>query len=547
MPLASAFDGGVWGTYGPHGRRPYHRSPNVWQQKKRKIAWEVGKFLGKKAAKAVAREPMPYMRSWDPKKKRIRKAKDRTWWGIFTGDDFLEDVPKEVHSAKSPTMVKRKRGKFQTPTRRVVRRLFPSGPSRSSGVGRVRGHGFGPRSPISPLPRRYRYLSRRRKMKFHAGNSSYAKMFKGKKVLGIGMIRKKGVQIEFDSHTNVSGARTVYFGHYSHPSKSVLNVLGYALAKYLVTLSCKEVPQSMDQTVGQYGGVAHSIFTIRIFYLTADEQNTALNTFFTVTSGMTYAQIGEGIRDMLYTIVGNTTATNSPKITLIKVEPLDSNAPNIATLATAAMIPASELKIAVHGHSELKIQNATLGDALGSTDIHDITANPIEGKRYFGDGSFFRNKYEGNVVSLLEGNLSVDSLSGLGSFPASAPTDIKMRRVLEFPPTHKQWYGLRGHQYVRLNPGKMTKSLVKGTHMLPLNRWLTIYRRQLDDVHANHDATSAPTSMGKSVWFGFDKMIHDSGDDTTIVNVEYHLKLASCVLRTKKKQITASYPVFDTT
>ena len=102
---------------------------------------------------------------------------------------------------------------------------------------------------------------------------------------------------------------------------------------------------------------------------------------------------------------------------------------------------------------------------------------------------------------------------------------------------------MRSHRYVRMQPGTLSKSKLVKVHTMGLRQWLEIYRRSFAGANLGaSSSTSQPTTIGVSRWYGVDKMIHDSTDANTIVDVEYHILVGACVHYKKRTQITAVYP-----
>jgi len=128
----------------------------------------------------------------------------------------------------------------------------------------------------------------------HFTGTRMGRMVRGRKIHKVSKTRFKGVVIEHDAHNNVSGGRTVYFGHYTHPSKSCMNVIGYALAKYFGGVACGDVPTSLENGIGQDNATTtESGFRLLMYYRSSPESTTVSNTSFTVTNGMTYATFGQ--------------------------------------------------------------------------------------------------------------------------------------------------------------------------------------------------------------------------------------------------------------
>lgn len=384
------------------------------------------------------------------------------------------------------------------------------------------------------------------KMYRRQGYAKVDRRVRGKKVTGVSKMRRLGVEIEGDVAADATAARTVYIGHYTHPAKNVLNIIGYALAKYIGGVVSRHHPTSLNEVVGGQTASAGSQFSVVFYYRTTLENETLSSAAFAVTAGMDYATFGEGLRDLIYNITPATNA-NETRIERIMVEQLDDNIGGRYLMGGPMSMQASEIKIAITGISSLKIQNTTLADALGSTDKHDINANPVEGKEYFGKGSYFPLRRQPLGASNADGHLYVDADTGVFSFDGQAlPTSTDVKRILEFPPQHGVWRGLSNQRSVRMQPGTISHSRLQRTHLLSLNRWIGIYKRALGALnHGLHQVSSVPTSIGFSRWFGVDKLIHDATDDVTKLSYECHLRVIGCVFRKKKKAITAAYPVLD--
>lgn len=357
----------------------------------------------------------------------------------------------------------------------------------------------------------------------------------------MGRMRSKGVVIEEDSHTTCSAPRTVYMGHYTHPQDAVINTIFYALAKFIFLRVNHCVPQTLDDIFQAHGGgQSDSIFTMR-YRLKPNNNDDIKHVDVTVPGSQTVKVIGELIRDAVRAqyIAHPDTELYWEQCT---IRP-DSAGSLTLQITNATAFSLRDVKVGVTGASYMKLQNVTLADNLGSTDRHDIHANPVEGRCYYGEGSLFEVKYagqNGTSATAGEGKFAVDSQYGTGVFGSTDFTDAQLDRILEHPPQGRVINGVKHDRYVRIQPGTMIKSTLSKTHILPFNRWMAIYRTEL--VLANPSGISKKTSIGRSRWYGVDKMIHDSTDDNTILNREVHIRMTGCVYHKKRYQVTAPYP-----
>lgn len=375
------------------------------------------------------------------------------------------------------------------------------------------------------------------------GNSSYQATKFGRK-RRIDKMRRKGVVVEEDTTVTVSDPRTVYFGHYSHPLFGVQRVVCLSLAKMIGQRVFKHTPMSMEEVVGGSHTIdAKPSWRIEIFYSNREHDNEDVDRVQHLFSGTdTYLTVADQIYAMLALIceTGGGTINRQP-VRIREITVNQSISPGGIGLHT---FKAADIKVAVRGQSYMKYQNATLADTAGSSDRHDINANPVEGRCYFGKGSMFELKRRGDFLigGNGEGNLTVDSRYGFGSFGADDFTDASIDRLMEHPPRYFMWYGMKHDRYCRMQPGTMAKSSLSGTHLLKLNQWLRYFQGEISTTAANVSGVQKKTSMGQSRWFGVDKMIHDSTDDATIINIETHVRLTGCAYYKRKVGMTGPIP-----
>lgn len=379
-------------------------------------------------------------------------------------------------------------------------------------------------------------------------SARFAKTVKGKKKFTASVFKRKGVTVCEDIHTEVSGARTIYFGHYTHPHKAVIQSICHALAKYINLKCFKAQCASIEEQLGGESTQLYGAFRVTIFYR-ADNQAATISEDrgANIVGSSTVLQLSILLRDRIYAIIGNTANTQSAVIDGFKIVPADAGLNNF-TPCSPLVMRAADMTFTVKGYSELKYQNSTLSaNASASSDKHDVNANPVEGKIYLGKGSFFSLKRQDLDTNEHEGHLAVTARYGFGSFGSSDPTDAEVDRILEHPPTHRMWYGLSYSRSVRMQPGTMHKSVLKRVHRLKLNGWLRVYQRVMHGaMGTSSDSVSERTSVGVSRWFGVDKMIHDSNDPNTIMNCEVHVEVGCFMEHRRKTVVTATYPVIET-
>ena len=375
--------------------------------------------------------------------------------------------------------------------------------------------------------------------------SRYQDSFYGPK-RKIDKLRKKGVVIESDETRTVTGSRTVYFGHYTHPIWGVQRVVCLALAKLIGRVVFKHVPSSIEDRVGGNDGFTKTECIIRVYFTSRIHQDQDLEWVEqTIHSGDSYSKLADVIYNRFAEIFSFGNADDEKMVQKIVVYPVESATGSLANMGTAHTFNAADLKIAVRGQSYMKYQNSTKSElgAGGSTDKHDINANPVSGRCYYGKGSLFALKRaDDRTPSHQGGALRVDSRHGVGSFDVWSFADDKIDRMLQFPPNYKMWYGLKHDRHVRMQPGTLSKSTLAKTHLLKLNQWLKIFQGELESTAASNSAFNKRTSIGVSRWYGVDKMIHDDSDDHTTINVETHVRLVGCAYWKPKSQVTAPYP-----
>jgi hypothetical protein len=522
------FDGGwssprgSYGTVGPLGYRPYYSGrPNVWQR------------FGGAASRIGKLSPWVTAASWlddRPVKSKPDLGKVNRY-RLKHGMD-----PIGVHSSKKmPVTRSRKR------TRKGVminRGQVMSPRTRVSTGGRLIGAGRGlRRNPLIIRPAiKYRPVEKTPYRKIHRGKKKFTDFW-----------NKKGVTVAEDLHGQPTATRTVYFGHYTHPHKAVLQVICHALAKHIGLKCFKHRPASMEDQLGGDNSKSGTQFWFIIVYQDNEEAVSMTEDVGVVISGAsTYLQLSIIIRDRLYAIIGDTANTQKRVFDSFKVvqDDTDTAGPTsfLSNMAPLTM-KAAEMEFVVKGYSEMKYQNSTLSAGTGgSSDRHDINANPLEGKIYDGRGSYFRIKRDDLDIDNYQGSLSVESQFGSGSFDPSGFLDGEIGRMLEHPASFKTWYGLKSDRYIRMQPGTMYKSVLKKTHKLRFNTWIRIYSRMMRGSLGFFDTNSQPTSIGTSRWFGLDKMIHDSADPSTVVNTETHVEVSAYLVLKRRAIHTAVYP-----
>lgn len=409
-----------------------------------------------------------------------------------------------------------------------------------------------PRGRVNRTHARNPYNANRRNLMSSrkVGRSSFGKMKYGPK-RKTSKFRKVGVVIEEDLTTNVADPRTVYFGHYTHPQSATINIIFYALAKLLFVKATHQVPSTLEETIqGKLGGITASSYYLTLRWRSAPHQYDSIQEVnITVAPTVTVKGLGELIRDAVRGVYIAQKAVISGDGIIwenMSWRP-DGGGAGVLAVGDCFSLNMSDMKIAVRGQSYLKIQNATLADNLGSSDRHDVNANPVEGRCYYGKGSLFPLKYtgigSGASGSAGESKLEVDSRYGFGNFGADDATNAEIDRILEHPPKGYMFHGIQHDRYVRLQPGTMSKSTLASTHLLSFNRWMNIYKSELE-INAAPVGTKK-TSIGVSRWYGVDKMIHDSTDDVTSINTECHIRLVAAAYYKRKYQMTAAHPVID--
>lgn len=381
---------------------------------------------------------------------------------------------------------------------------------------------------------------------YRFGNFRMGKLKKGKKVRGCSKMRSRGICVQDDGEATITGSRTVYLLHYSMPHATTLLALSHALAKMIGVKLSGRVPMSLNDEFCNLG-LAVDGYTIVISYRATNDATTVQVSTISVAVTATYLEVGRQIRDFLFSMV-----TDVGEVPLIEeIEAKQNYQTTLTNFVNARPFTwkASEITLVVRGISALKFVNVTQTLATGgSTDRHDINAQPLEGREYYGSGSQFRPKMFSHTASEGEGIITSDPITGVKDFVWDAFTNGDIDRLFEHPPNHKSFYGFNYHRFVRLAPGRMHKSLVSSSHKLTLNRWIKVLHPAL--AHTNNTAltTSAinpKTSIGNTKMYGFDKVIHNVGDADTKLDYEYHVKMVAAAYHHRKKSITATYPAID--
>lgn len=398
-----------------------------------------------------------------------------------------------------------------------------------------RGRYFGGDPP--PPPGRKSVLFNARK----GGYATYQKSMKGK-IYRPSTLLYKGVQFDLQESATSSAGRVNYFGHYTHPHRAVIISVCAALAKQLGFMACRDTPTSLQQRFCTNARTAVAGYSIELRYRNEPADTATMLLISTpVTDATSYMGVALVIRDLFYQVFVNTANTQGvylDTLTLLQYEEIAVAAS--ATKAAPVHLKLADVKVFVDGSSRLKYQNVTLSDAAGTGDTHDVEANPLDGIEYNFQGS--KNVLRHTNVGQLQGILTVSGGTGIGYFDSTAFADAEVDVILGSRPNPRVWSSYTKSRSVRLQPGAVSTSFLRKTYEFSVQRWFSLYRRAMQGNAAADTGAAEKTSIGLSRWFALDKMIHDSGDGSTIMNLEVELKMKAVVKISPRRAPTAPYP-----
>jgi len=350
----------------------------------------------------------------------------------------------------------------------------------------------------------------------------------------------KGIQIDLQESRSQSGTRVQYFGHYTHPHKAVIGSICAAMSKQLGYMACRETPSSLQQRFCSSLGTSAG-YRIEIRYRNEPSDTAVVAvTSVNVSDSFTYMDVGNLIRDLLYTVFTNTANTQDVYLDTISLHNFDETVTvGYIVKAQPVIIKFADIKVLVSSSSRLKYQNITLSDSAGSADRHDVEANPLEGIEYNFNGS--RNALRHSTLGSSQGVLTVTGNTGIGSFDSTTFADATVDTILESRPNPRVWSTHTTARSVKLSPGVLGTSVLTSTKKLGFQRWFRIYARAMQSTAGVDTGPAEKTSIGRSRWFAMDKMIHDSGDGSTILNLEVELKMKAVIEIRRRKTATAPY------
>lgn len=371
----------------------------------------------------------------------------------------------------------------------------------------------------------------------YGGPAWLSKPIKGK-IFKPSSIPYKGIILRQEASVTATASRKVWFGHYTHPHKSVVTGICYALSKQLGWLMAKHKPTSLQESFGGNIGLCNIDINIR-FRTHTDENDTFSNASTSTSINVTYIGFAVLLRDLFYSMFSDTADTQFLTLDTITCTCQDQTTIGFNTKVSPVCIRFSDMLVTVDGMSLLKYQNVTLSDSAGSDDRANIEANPLEGFEYEYRGS--RNMLKHATTGSAQLSTVVDSVIGYNNFDSTAHPDATVDTIVGNYPTGRDFQFYATTRVVNMQPGVLSKSVLRKVHTMPFVRWLNSYARALKSTYANDTGPSERTKLGRSRYYCVDKMIHDSGDGQTLVNLECENILKVVVKLKPSKIATAAY------
>lgn len=371
-------------------------------------------------------------------------------------------------------------------------------------------------APIATSSKRFRAGGRGRVRVY--GPGAVGRKFPKKVFKKANRFIKEGVVRKRETGAVISSQDCVYIGHNAIAMDEMWRAICYAVTRWFA----KKAGQDFISIDSPVSGLttADPNLTWRIQYkLLPDEPiRNALQ-------GSGAAIVWGALGDALYNLI--LTTISGDYYELLEVELYSPD-----TLASTREFPyisvqAKQFMITVGGNSNMILQNTTLA-SVADTDgdmEENVTNNPLQGKMYTGVGQNFPLAFQ-NVVTGPTINLSpkTNPNSGIIDFDYAPAGNMSaaMRNLLNKPPPHWSFHGMKGSRYVKLAPGEIRRSNVKKFITMDLNRLITQSLPYLQPGAS----TSNMRFFGNVVFFGLERML-DSRSDEAPLRLAYEVTVTT--------------------
>jgi hypothetical protein len=345
----------------------------------------------------------------------------------------------------------------------------------------------------------------------------------------------KGAVIKSDTGNVFGDAECVYVGHGTHPARLVIRSLCMAL----VRMFAQRAKQDFNDWSEVIGGADDFLindagFSFRFTYKTDPTGTLQESTQIDINSAdKSYYTLAEEIANDIVNLV--TASTVHFEIVDMYFYRVGSTEIGDMQFGKPIIFRAKDLKVQVHGTSNLSIQNRTQAQAT-TGDMHDVENNPLRGKHYWGYGSYFPMKYFDDRTSNSDGLFMYHKDGTLVLGAADSDLTTGMQEALRKPPPGKAFGGVKKTAYVRIMPGHIRDSKLSNTVTKYWNGWmkaLLAHMRTGDDITTNDSKDPVPatgirdkfdTKIGQCSFFGLEKVCESTAGETEI-SIGYNLKL----------------------
>jgi len=353
-----------------------------------------------------------------------------------------------------------------------------------------------------------------------------------------------GCVLKGERQGSLSDPNAVYVGHVTTPLYQTLRAIGWSIVRLLA----KKWHQDFASFYGVVNGPDKtSSCSLRVTLSYRTTQLGIINDDTWTVGTSTWAELGDNI---IHHILSNCTSSLLYfEVVRIKFANIDATA--VESLQTV-IFHGHNLKIAVSGHSNLKIQNNTVsnsGDTSANEQSDDVANNPLVGKQYFGKGYHHLFKFNDDYTTSAPALYYENNTGALFHAPGSLTSaEASLTNLMNKIPNHKAITGLKAYRNVKLAPGEIRSSKLKSFNSMSLNQWirhLFVLLRgapSLASLGGSGTSTFLPTKLGKNSIIGLEHMLH-SGSEPDI-SVSYQLDWTVTGVATHKKKMFCN-PAFD--
>lgn len=320
--------------------------------------------------------------------------------------------------------------------------------------------------------------------------------------------------------------QTVYVGH-GLSWKYALNIMCTSIIKKLANLS-GIFPASMSEKWQGQLITAHSAgdWAFRYIYKLSD----------TGVPGV-YTQVF--VADSTWQEIID--AFSSHLLTITDVEHQFMNFQIVNSNSCIAAIDASELYINMYYKSVLNVQNQTRGQTATDIQSTDVTNNPLQGMRYWGNGTGFNPRLRDNALNMLADNsMIVDKDNGCFFFdPNGTNVTPEMDNFLRRPPSKGGLVGCVRTARIMLNPGNIKKGILSRRVNMNINQY---WRKILPAITGT--VVRVKVWLGNVEMFAFEKMCRTgAGDQEIRVGFEVNQVYKASVYIKRKPAVPHHYVV----